>query len=414
MENLINTQDRLINYLESNGYSTNYIHCIRKEIEAVLHMRDLGTWVSYENLYEMYRSSEYSANYVRCKKAFLSVIAKFETENIYPGTTLGLCKFRRSYFKEDSFKKLSIEFQDVLLNYVSTEESRGLKKSTISVAFQCVVSFLHYMQYLGLTTLREIKEENVLDFFFSSDEHQKRGCTCKRHIKKALEYYAEKHPESRGVATYLPNIKGARKNIQYLTREEISKVKLALNDYDNALDYRDRAVGTLLLYTGLRSCDIANLKMEDIRWKEDVIILYQQKTGAGLALPLRPIVGNAIFNYVSNERPQVVGGNLFLSKKQPHKGIRAMKISNGIVGRIFNIAGIRLNKGDRRGSHIFRHHLAISLLENEVPQPIISNTLGHESPQSTETYLNADFAHLKECAIDISKYPISEEVFNVF
>ncbi len=404
---------KLIDYLEGNGYSQSYINKFRREIRVILGMRENKSWVSYEDLYEKYCSSGYKLSTFLKKKSLLSLIAKFEVRNIYPGNHPKLCDFKENYLQKDSLKKLSPEFQGIILNYVSTQRNRGLRESTIMNAYRKVSVFFGNMQDLGLKTLSEIKEEHVLNFFLSQSERQKRGYTCKYHIKRALDYYLTKYPKNVDVAVSLPDIRNARKNIQYLTQEEISKIKFALNDYNNALDYRDRAVGTLLLYTGLRRSDIANLKMEDIRWTEDAIILYQQKTGAGLSLPLRPIVGNAIFNYVSNERPQVVGGNLFLAKTGPHKGIGAETVSKKIVRRIFDVSGVRLDKGDRRGSHIFRHHLAISLLENDVPQPIISNTLGHENPRSTETYLNADFAHLKECAIDISKYPISEEVFNV-
>ncbi len=409
MESLV----KLIDYLEENGYSQSYINAFRREIRVILGMRGNKSWVSYDDLCEKYCSRGYKSATFSKKKRLLSLIAKFETRNIYPVNHSKSCDFKENYLQKDSLKKLSPEFQGIILNYVSTQRNRGLRESTITGAFCDVSLFLRHMQDSGLTMLSEIREEHVLDFFFSQGERQKRGYTCKRHIKKALEYYAEKDPESCGVAVFLPDIKYSRKNIQYLTQEEISKIKLALNDHNNALDYRDRAVGVLLLYTGLRRSDVANLKLEDIRWKEDAITFYQQKTGAGLTLPLRPVVGNAIYDYVQNERPRVAGGNLFLAKPGPHKGVSAEMVSVKIVRRIFDAAGVRLDKGDRRGSHLFRHHLAISLLENDVPQPVISTALGHGSPQSTETYLNADFAHLKECAIDISNYPISEEVFDV-
>lgn len=75
-------------------------------------------------------------------------------------------------------------------------------------------------------------------------------------------------------------------------------------------------------------------------------------------------------------------------------------------------ANIRNHPCDKKGFHLFRHHLATSLLENGVEQPIISRTMGHQSPESLDTYLGADFIHLKECALSIKCFPIKEEVFN--
>jgi len=74
-------------------------------------------------------------------------------------------------------------------------------------------------------------------------------------------------------------------------------------------------------------------------------------------------------------------------------------------------AGIRQNPGDRKGMHLFRHYLATSLLGYGVEQPIISSTLGHQSPSSLAPYLSADFTHLKECALNIERFPVRKEVF---
>jgi len=75
-----------------------------------------------------------------------------------------------------------------------------------------------------------------------------------------------------------------------------------------------------------------------------------------------------------------------------------------------SVAKIREMAGDRKGFHIFRHHMATALLENGISQPIISRILGHTSPASLDTYLSADFPHLKECALSIERFPLRKEV----
>ena len=57
--------------------------------------------------------------------------------------------------------------------------------------------------------------------------------------------------------------------------------------------------------------------------------------------------------------------------------------------------------------------MATSLLANEVASPVISSILGHTSPESVNPYVDADIEHLRECALDISDYPIAEEVFEL-
>lgn len=49
----------------------------------------------------------------------------------------------------------------------------------------------------------------------------------------------------------------------------------------------------------------------------------------------------------------------------------------------------------------------------EVTPRYISEIMGHISPESLNPYIDADIVHLRECGIDISKYPVGVEVFDV-
>ena len=162
--------------------------------------------------------------------------------------------------------------------------------------------------------------------------------------------------------------------------------------------------------TGIRGCDIAALEMNSINWIAEKIWIIQQKTEIPLELPLMPIVGNAIYDYVTTERPDLDHRFLFLSETRPFTPLASRSIGS-IVTKILRMVGIRQDKGARKGTHIFRHYLASFLMGNGTPQPIISRTLGHTSPDSLEPYLRADFVHLKECALSIEKFSVAEEVF---
>jgi integrase len=152
------------------------------------------------------------------------------------------------------------------------------------------------------------------------------------------------------------------------------------------------------------------MELASIDWESDLIKIKQQKTEVSLELPLTAIVGNAIYDYLIKERPPVDCPILFLTQHGPYRGMNSSSICI-VAARIMEKAGIRQSKGDRKGFHIFRHHLATTLLNNNVPQAMISDTLGHAAPESVEAYLTADFVHLKECALSIiARFPVSKEV----
>ena len=202
----------------------------------------------------------------------------------------------------------------------------------------------------------------------------------------------------------------ARKNIEYLTDDEVFKIREVLEDMSNTLSYKDRAVGRILLHTGIRGIDIACMKLENIDWEHDLLSFEQQKTCQPLQLPLIPVVGNAIFDYCTLERPSSGSPYLFLDARAPHNNLTTDGISYS-VQKIMVAADIRQDKGRRKGTHIFRHHLAITLLANGIPQPVITGIMGHTAPESLTSYLHADMKHLRECALPVDMFTISEEVF---
>lgn len=77
------------------------------------------------------------------------------------------------------------------------------------------------------------------------------------------------------------------------------------------------------MYTGLRGCDISALTLENFDWEHDLIKNTKAKTGQPLTLPLRAVVGNAVFDYLLKERPQCPEPYVFSStratQKTPHK-----------------------------------------------------------------------------------------------
>jgi integrase len=185
---------------------------------------------------------------------------------------------------------------------------------------------------------------------------------------------------------------------------------MAVNDVSNGLSLRDRAIATMLLHTGLRRSDIAELMMDSIDWGNDTIYVTQRKTSVPLELPLSAVVGNAVFDYIRLARPDTADNHLFVREKGPHTSLSSNGIYD-IVDNMLNAANIRQEPGARRGTHLFRHRATTTMLESKVQQPVISHILGHTSPRSLEPYLHADFVHLKDCSLDISCFPIAEEVF---
>jgi len=406
VQNLRDNYPKLISYMETNGYSKTYVVRFKREVKKILVAVDSKQWSCYRDVYLEYTKIPYSPDYLRNKRTIIGAIEQFDVHGRYPDG-----RHRHELFKRGAYALLSPEFKSIIDHYCEAEKKRGKKDSTIYTESHNASTFFLSLQQKGMDSLDKTTEEAVLSIFMSPDETMLKSCSYKKNItavlKTCIPYHRQTCPQ---VLAFLPALRETRKNIQYLTSEEIQKIKGVLADSKNPLALRDKAIGILALYTGLRGCDIAGLTLDSIDWDRDLIHITQQKTEFPLELPLTAVVGNVIYDYLTSERPFVESRYIFVSQNKPYDKLKSRSIGNVAV-RIMKAACIRQLKGDRKGFHIFRHHLATALLENGVPQPVISRTLGHTSPDSLEPYLSADFLHLKECSISIERFPVPGEVF---
>jgi len=135
-------------------------------------------------------------------------------------------------------------------------------------------------------------------------------------------------------------------NIQYLTKEEVFRIKDVLEDNKSTLCLRDKAIGLLALYLGLRSCDIAGLALADIDWRKDLLHIRQQKTGVALELPMKATIGNAIYDYLIVERPATECQKVFVTQTNPATKLQGSSMYH-VAKKIMEAANIR---GQRSGT----------------------------------------------------------------
>jgi integrase len=404
VEKLGNDSHRLISTMEDMGYSETYIARISKEINRIIRLTDLRGWSSYLDVYHEYEKSSQSQGYLRDRRGIIRIIEQFDVCDSCPDGSRKSTLFSRS-----AYHRLIPEFKAVIDCYLEVVKTQDKKDTTARGEGNNTSTFFLNLQNQGFGALEEITESAVLSMFTTPDGNLNRSCSYKKNIAAVLKASVPAFPALAQILNFLPELRETRKNIQYLTSYEISKVKDVLL-HESRLSLRNKAIGMLALCTGLRCCDIAGLKMDSVDWSSDIITVKQQKTEIALVLPLSAMVGNALYDYLVGERPDTDCPYLFISKNRPYGRMNERSL-HGVSVKIMNAAGIRQDAEDRKGLHLFRHRLAVTLLENEIPQPVISKTLGHTSPDSLEPYLRADFAHLKECALSIDRFPVAKEVF---
>jgi len=99
-----------------------------------------------------------------------------------------------------------------------------------------------------------------------------------------------------------------------LLAEEVQKVLATAHQDRTPGGRRDYAILMLLATYGLRAGEITALRLDDLDWKNDVLLVRHSKIGASSKLPLLPEPGEALLRYLENARPRSAIREVFLCR----------------------------------------------------------------------------------------------------
>jgi site-specific recombinase XerD len=180
---------------------------------------------------------------------------------------------------------------------------------------------------------------------------------------------------------------------KYLSPNEVERVLKACNRR-TASGRRDYAILLLLARLGLRAGEIVALQIDDINWRAGEFVVR----GKGFLhdrMPLPADVGEALASYLRRDRPTCKTRRVFVCMKAPIRGFAGPSTLTTIVRRGLDRAGLH---PAFKGSHLFRHSLATSMLHAGATMREIGEVLRHRVPNTTEIYAKVDFSGMRSLA----------------
>jgi integrase/recombinase XerD len=213
----------------------------------------------------------------------------------------------------------------------------------------------------GVAITRRKKQERLRSFFHY----------CVRHE------WLRKNP-----ALNLSKIKVEQKPTDCFTREEFSKLLDSIplfgldsrNPNSDAWRQKIRALIMLMRWSGLRIGDAVTLERKRLL-PEDKLMLYTQKTGVPVYVPLKPDVAQML-RELSSSNPKY----FFWS------GNGNQKSAIGDYQRSFRRLCIHAQLGKRSHPHMLRDTFAVEMLLAGVPLEQVAILLGHSSVKITEKH----------------------------
>jgi len=284
--------------------------------------------------------------------------------------------------------------REALTTYLQYCSEDGNVQRTLSRKRDTIKRFLSNNALLTISL--DVIREYLFSFKGKSAYYQKREMD---EIRKFLTYCADRGIIEHNLSYAFPHVKAVKdsKIPSVFTNEEVKELLLHFSAKYSQNRSRDYAMVLMMAVYGFRSIDIAQFDLRYLDLDNGVLILPLSKTGNMIRHQILPHVGNALVDYILNERPDSSSALLFLQANG--NGLSSKTISN-VVRYGFIASGIDV--GVRKiGSHSLRHSVASGLINDEYSIFAIASVLGQTSATTARLYARVDFSRLALCALEV-------------
>ena len=277
-------------------------------------------------------------------------------------------------------------------------EARALARATIVNYVPFVRDFLDDCFGDGRVTLSRLDAGDVVRFVQRQAPHLhlKRAKLMTTALRSFLHYARYRGDITLDLGAAVPIVANwSMTSIPRAIAPDQVRQLLSSIDRRTPIGRRDYAILLLLARLGLRSGEVASLKLDDIDWNTGQLSVCG-KSGQRSELPLPTEVGKAIAAYLRRGRPKSTSRCVFLRAKAPIRGFQGSCGIGSIVQHSLMRAGI---DAPTKGTHQFRHGLATEMLRQGASLSEIGELLGHRLPQTTKIYTKVDLNALRTLAM---------------
>lgn len=307
-------------------------------------------------------------------------------------------------FKQSSMtiKEFSAPYRELFEGFLERLHKEGMADGSIRTWRSRLFRFEYFLVNNGVLRFSQIELHHINAYIeslagFSSGTV---GGTLKI-LGRLFDYALAKGYHHKSFSDALPTVRRINKYRipTVFTEDEVERILKSV-DRNNPIGRRNYAILILVAKLGLRISDARLLRFDSIDWQNKRLSITQKKTGIPLDLPLLDDVGWAIIDYLKNGRPETDCECIFVRHAAPY-GPLTGTLRKTVVNAIQK-AGIKTPADKPIGMHTFRHSIASSMLANGAKLTEIAQTLGHSTPESTQTYISVDMELLRQCALEVT------------
>ncbi|MCL4363640.1 tyrosine-type recombinase/integrase [Patescibacteria group bacterium] len=259
--------------------------------------------------------------------------------------------------------------------FIKHLESQGKSNFTIIAYKKDLEQFVGFLTSKEIQDIREVKKEQINGFIekLISENYTKKSASRKLNSIRTFFRYLKQE----GIIDQNPSLDVSHpKYVQSPPRIFTKLEYRALRDFAKE-DNRTYALVEILLQTGMKIGELANLRTNDIN--DSMIHIRDYGKTPGRDIPLNKAVKKAVDEYVKN-RPGSKEDRLFITRTGHPLLIRNIR---QIIARCFREVGIEnATVNDLRNTFIAHQ------LKQGASVEYIARLVGHKRLSSTERFLN--------------------------
>ncbi len=287
-------------------------------------------------------------------------------------------------------KQENITLKEQLEFFLVDCKVRGLAKDTITTYIS------HINLFISFSGDKEINTQLINEYVLHMRQKENTDTTIKSKLKFIKTFLIFCGYDENTIK--FPLISVIRENKEPYSKEEIELLlkKPTRNSYTA---WRNHTIVCLLLSTGIRCRTLVNLKISDLDFTSNTILLRETKTKKKYYIPMSSTLKQTIKHYLSlfeHEEDDYLFMSLYgdmLSRPSVKEAIREYNLKRGV---------------SKTSIHLFRHTFAINYLRNGGNIMTLKEILGHSNIATTQQYLKITVEDLKQnfddfCPLDNAK-----------
>lgn len=228
-------------------------------------------------------------------------------------------------------------------------------------------------------------------------------------IRSFMHYAGLKEPAALAIVQSvlaIPMKRFERRLVGFLPREQIEAI-ISAPDPSTSSGRRDRVMLATLYNTGARVSELIDMRISDFLPGPSAAVRIRGKGRKERSVPLWPTTAAQLRRWL-RERPGAPEAPLFPNRSG--RPLTRTSVTERLLLAVQAAAKHHPELAKRRVSpHVFRHSIAMHLLQAGVDITVIALWLGHESPATTHMYVEADLA-MKERALKNIQSPRNRSV----